>query len=405
MPNPIPPTTAGEHADAPANESTQHYAYIDALRGLAFMGVLSLHVRQRTGDPLPVLLEQLAMQGGRGVQLFFVISSLTLILSCRSRFDREHRPLSNFFLRRFFRIVPMFWFGLVFYFCLEGWASRYEAPAGIGWWHLISTATLTHGWHPTSINSVVPGGWSIAVEMTYYLLIPLLVVWVVNLRRATIATVAALVAAALINELIRPVLEPRFAHLGNKLVSHFLFHWFPNQLPVFLLGFVLYHLMQTGLPRPKHGAGQNETHRRFSILLLILAACMIVGFAWLRGTFPPVHFLYGLAFVALTWGLSRQPIRLLVNRPLCLVGKLSYSCYLCHFALLDLFVTTVGWRMQKWTMPLASLWHFLIFWVCMLIATVVVATVTYRLIEMPGMALGKRVIGWNEHRGRQQPTA
>ena len=36
----------------------------------------------------------------------------------------------------------------------------------------LSTAFFLHGLHPEAINSVIPGGWSIAVEMTFYLFFP-----------------------------------------------------------------------------------------------------------------------------------------------------------------------------------------------------------------------------------------
>ncbi|UFW43506.1 hypothetical protein BcanWSM471_10700 [Bradyrhizobium sp. WSM471] len=40
---------------------------------------------------------------------------------------------------------------------------------------MILTATFLHGFWPDSVNSVVPGDWSIAAEMTFYLVFPLLI--------------------------------------------------------------------------------------------------------------------------------------------------------------------------------------------------------------------------------------
>ncbi|MFY0030172.1 hypothetical protein ABTP79_18860, partial [Acinetobacter baumannii] len=49
-----------------------------------------------------------------------------------------------------------------------------NAPFGIGLHQVLLTATFLHGFWPDSVNSVVPGDWSIAAEMTFYLVFPLL---------------------------------------------------------------------------------------------------------------------------------------------------------------------------------------------------------------------------------------
>ena len=73
-----------------------HFAYIDAVRGLAFLGVLSVHCAAACGR-FP--FSDLAGQGGYGVQFFFLASAITLCNSMASR--REGRfELANFYLRR-----------------------------------------------------------------------------------------------------------------------------------------------------------------------------------------------------------------------------------------------------------------------------------------------------------------
>jgi len=86
--------------------------FIDALRGLAIFGVFIVHSSQSI-DGLPRWLSSLASQGARGVQLFFVISAFTLFLSLSTRRKNEKRPTLNFFIRRFFRIAPLFYAALL----------------------------------------------------------------------------------------------------------------------------------------------------------------------------------------------------------------------------------------------------------------------------------------------------
>ena len=61
--------------------------------------------------------------GQRGVQLFYMISAFTLYLSLDGRRTEQH-PWTNYFLRRFFRIAPLFYLVIVANVLL-----RYIAPA------------------------------------------------------------------------------------------------------------------------------------------------------------------------------------------------------------------------------------------------------------------------------------
>ena len=113
--------------------ATPKYDYIDALRGFAILGVLMVHSAQAVA-PVHELLGQFMFSGVRGVQLFYIASAVTLCMSWRHRSALEAAPLRNFFLRRFFRIAPMFYIAIVFYACLYGMAPRYWAPNGLEWW-------------------------------------------------------------------------------------------------------------------------------------------------------------------------------------------------------------------------------------------------------------------------------
>ena len=176
---------------ARAADGTEHLAFIDALRGWAFLAVLVVHLHKR-----------------------------------------DRNPVGAFFVRRLFRIAPLFWLAIPFYLWLKGLAPRPSAPYGIHWPQIVSTIFFLHGWHPTSINSVVPGGWSIAVEMNFYLLLPLCFMYLNSLRRCMIAGAGAVFFSVAVSWLAGKWLMRSYTAYPADLIQSFMYYWLPRQMPV-----------------------------------------------------------------------------------------------------------------------------------------------------------------------------
>lgn len=189
---------------------------------LPFLGVLTVHAAQQ----VPYFPgKHLASAGAHGVQLFFLLSSITLVGSFSLRAQTENFPLRNFYLRRFFRIAPLFWCGIAFYLLLDGTKPRFWAPSGISLQHVFSTIFFLHGWAPTAINSVVPGGWSIAVEMTFYLLLPFLARHILSTWSAASMAFFSLLASIFLNRLAQPLIGNYLPQNEQYLVTSFLYFW------------------------------------------------------------------------------------------------------------------------------------------------------------------------------------
>src|ERR1700733_7252186 len=110
MPNRV--ALAAVHPPATRAEvDPERFAYIDAVRGLAFLAVLCAHIAMSVNVPGRVIL----MGGMFGVQLFFLASAITLCYSMDARSKVEARPVLSFYLRRLFRIAPLFWLAMLFY--------------------------------------------------------------------------------------------------------------------------------------------------------------------------------------------------------------------------------------------------------------------------------------------------
>lgn len=347
---------------------------MDALRGWAILGVLAYHIQSRRGLP-GGMLDSLLNEGWRGVQLFFVVSAFTLMRSLHTRPAGSSPSWRAFFIRRFFRLAPMFYLGAAFYFFWYGVAPRADIPDGLPSTALAQTLLFVHGWRPDTLNSVVPGSWSIAAEATFYLLLPLVFLFV----RTFAQSVALLAGTCLLAALLRlPALaewlfsawsEPRYDYV----LSIFKTCWAPAQFPVFACGIVLYFLVYD--------------HAAWNPAALRWGALVVGGIVCLSGTLlasPPVTFALGATLLA--WSLVQRPVVVLVNPVLCFLGKISFSIYLAHFAVLDLLAPLFSHAVQ-----LPGRLQFPTLLAVSLAAVVPISALTYRLVEFPGQQWGRRL--------------
>ncbi|WP_091134607.1 acyltransferase family protein [Flavobacterium anhuiense] len=89
--------------------------YIDVIRGIAILMVVITHTAQQGLVKLPHLLSVFLSFGARGVQIFVIASAFTLFRSYKKRNKIEKSPVKNFFIRRFFRIAPIYYLGIIYY--------------------------------------------------------------------------------------------------------------------------------------------------------------------------------------------------------------------------------------------------------------------------------------------------
>ena len=362
-----------------------HYAYIDALRGLAILGVFFFHVGNRTPG-IPKLLSLFSNNGNYGVQLFYVASALTLCMSWYRKSSVDIHPIKSFALRRLFRIAPMFYCGILFYTLIFGMGARGTAIYSIDWRHILTTTLFLHGWHPTTINSVVPGGWSIAVEMTFYLCLPWLAGHIKSLKKSVYLFLALLLSASALKWMALWFFR-QYSGFPEHLLHRYLYYWFPYQLPVFMLGFVLYYLILShtdGLFRNR--PGWNRLPKKAEGCFFIWSGAFLFIFAALA-TPPNSHIVNSISYLLLAYGLHLYPHRLLVNKMTCHIGKISFSAYLTHFFILDKTNLFLNSSFGKIAFP--SPWaQYIALSLIGLIGTVALSAITYTLIERPGMIIG-----------------
>lgn len=375
-----------------SDRAPSKFAYIDALRGYAVMLVITNHVGESLAE-LPYPLRRLTDFGWHGVQLFFLISCVTLMLSWKSD---ERKGVANpfdFWQRRFFRIAPMYYLAAGFYFLISPPIHGFDPV------QLLTSVLFVNAWHPqlTPTNpaqwTVVPGGWSIGVEFTFYLLFPILVALIKNLQKAMIAFVVAVMIGSLANYVAWAMLEPGN---GPIAVENFLYFWFPNQLSVFALGTVLYFLLEHFKKAPDSVVAlflrRNHLALAFGCCLCVVA---LVHFPWPNRLPPEAPFFVprllaaSFVFMAFTCILALPTRSIFVNRAICSLGQVSFSAYLIHFSLIrklpEYFPAVFDVKASGWE----AIGVFFALWIVVVPLTYALSFMTFKAIEEPMIALGR----------------
>ena len=285
---------------------------------------------------------------------------------------KEKLYKSNFFIRRFFRIAPLYYLGLVYYFFIQG---GHRVSSFTNFAEVAANVFFVNDFYPKWINRAVPGGWSIAVEMTFYLVLPFLFTRIKNIRQAVNALLVAIAANAILRQimLLMPVdIQPGWIY------TEFLYYWFPNQLPVFLMGVVLYFLV----------VEKNTLKEVSPWAFAILAVALVANKMFDLHLFLFDNVIFAFFFLVFAYALSEKPIKIFVTPITQYIGKISFSMYLVHFAIMF-------WLEKFGCIPSFSVHPILnyVMWYLLVVAiTVAISTITYYCVEQPFQNLGKRLI-------------
>ncbi len=352
------------HEVTPAADH-QNLEFIDALRGVAILMVIITHVNPATPD-VSSLVSSLCSYGRMGVQLFFVLSAFTLCLTYAGRASDPH-SIRKFYVRRYLRIAPMYYVGILFY---TGLVIVERSMENIGYANVAWHFTLLHGLNMEAFNNVVPGGWSIGVEFLFYLIFP----FIFRLVDGSIRSIGIALTLSILVSLSLYFYLAFYIKLNVNAYS--LGYWnFVNQLPVFIVGFLLYFHF-------------SRSHRDRSPIILTSVFLGFTGISLLLYALKPIASTVfipvasAISFYALALLFSRYEF--LPNKVLQAIGKVSFSMYLIHFVVIDV-VASFGFN---FLVPDAQLlFNYLI----VTATTYLIAKVTYRYIEANGINAAKKI--------------
>jgi peptidoglycan/LPS O-acetylase OafA/YrhL len=355
----------------------QRFAFIDALRGIAALGVAAYHIYHYGPLPkaaaavTPKFLDVALRHGWMGVQIFFVISGFVIAYTLRSA---QITPgfLGNFAFRRSLRLDPPYWFTILFVIALYTLTSSLfdiqdglmsEAPT---WDQLL--AHVFYLQNVLGYSNLSVGFWTLCIEVQFYILFALLLGFAQRLtshcsdRRAEGAHWLPLILT--------------FAPLG--IASLFWFSldrqntdWVTHFFAFFFLGAMAWWTLEGRMPK--------------------LAFWALVAVILLRqrtnGTLDmTVALAVGVTiYLGILTGRSDRWLRYAWLQRL---GKISYSLYLIHYPI-SWIITTLGYELTGNAPLPAAGWLVL-----SLIASVGVAHTLHLAIESPAMRFSRRFKGF-----------
>jgi len=293
--------------------------HIDTLRGFAVLQVMVVHTAQSVLGLSPAIWSVLSL-GMTSIQLFFLVSAFTISLSLDRRGEEKNRTV-KFFVRRFFRIAPLYYVALLWYFLFRSVMYSFsvghlQTATDYTSTNILANVFFVNGFYPPANNNIVPGGWSIGTEMAFYLCFPLLFVFFQklseksNLRFVFVSAITLAIYFVFENILLRTV----GPHIPDKL---FLYYNVLNQMPVFILGMLTYFLMK------------KQVFAKIPMPVQVIA---FVALTWATSQSPNfivVTIMAGLSFVFLHNVVAHY--KALNPAFLRRIGQVSFSLFIWHF--------------------------------------------------------------------------
>ena len=315
----------------------------DGLRACAAILVIGYHAGSIAGVSLTGPLAPVVAELKAGVAIFFVISGFLLYLPY-ARSVRSGAPEPDwrrFAVRRAARILPAYWVALTL-LAIAGQAGDVVSP---DWWRFYGLFQIYQG---STVHHGLVVAWSLAVEVSFYLSLPLVALGMRRLvgrrSRGGVAKPQLMVLAgvaagslALRGLLAHSVLLPvPDSHISLISSLPAMADWFAAGLALA----VLRAEWEAGSPlasRVKALAGAPGRCWLLAALVYTIGVPLQTGEFYLPSLGVASHLAIGLAAALIVLpavfpGRARRrgPMALLCGRPLTWLGTVSYGMYLWH---------------------------------------------------------------------------
>jgi peptidoglycan/LPS O-acetylase OafA/YrhL len=347
---------------------------IDGLRAAAILLVVAWHYLGASDGPQS-LPWRLFIFGRCGVDLFFVLSGY-LITSILLRHRGSPRYFSAFYGRRAFRILPVYAAMLMVFLAgrLSG-VGHSLFDGTLPWWsYALGIQNIFMSIHQSYGAIWLGGTWSLAIEEQFYLLFPLIVLWLP----------AAWLPRFLVATLIACPLGRIISYQAGDGFSYYVLT--PFRADILAIGALIAWVRFCG-PVP-------DRLRRFARTTFAATACAAPLFAFLIGQNTDFHMaLWGHSYLVALFGSmvfmvlenrNAAALAFLRSRAAEFFARISYALYLVHINVL----IVVFWMFRAH--PTIETVQGAMLTALALAISALICFISYRYFEAPLIRMGHR---------------
>ena len=391
---------------------------LDALTGLRFFAAFFILVSHAAAWTSPFSgSDALSRYGGvpslYAMTLFFVLSGFVIHYNYGKLFQkmRFRWAATEFLGARFARLYPLFLAFFIVGLVVDGTANWFKEDTYSWIEMVIRFLTLTQSWFYSTIfgdrmvmSNAFGLAWSISTEIFFYFCYLGLAFIVMSLRtsKQTLISAATLSAITIIlfvaaNYFKDEIGQIAASHLSGYIAPEqndqqtfirWLFYYSPYaRLPEFVLGCLIAQLYLVRKDRPVTAFERRTAEIALWLSFVVLAlmgafhATSFTNTAREYFEFLAQNFLTAIPIATVIYCVARIPSavsRTLAAAPLVALGEISYSIYAVHTWTLRIFIREPVEYTTAWGVDAAFRIGFGI------LLTLVLASATYRVIELPG---------------------
>jgi peptidoglycan/LPS O-acetylase OafA/YrhL len=336
----VPPSTLASQRDAAFEH--RHRPDLDGIRGVLACNVMLLHLGINKFIGIATAGAWKGFTFDLCVDVFFLLSGFVLTSSYLASTDRS---FARFAVKRFFRLVPVFYITTLLVLPSAATIYRFE--------HMPAETVMG-----VPFLDAMPANYP-AWSITWEFYLPLLAFLMAPFLRLPRFSLIPLLLACLSG---LAIVDVNIAQ-GVRIYA--------VRAPLGLAAGALLYAVHAGGAR-LHATPAN-TYALFAALIAVMA---------LSPDAAPLAALIPFIAAALIWSAASVPSRLFSSRPLQWLGALSYTLYMAHIPVLQTFKTFFGEGVVD--RPLAMLAGIGL--------SFALAALLTRLVELPGIRLGGQLL-------------
>jgi peptidoglycan/LPS O-acetylase OafA/YrhL len=341
------------------------------MRGIAILMVLLVHstmwFKSFDINYIPLEISKSLSFGKYGVALFFIVSAYTLV---RSLDIRKEKGYGKYFLRRFLRIAPAYYFVLSLLFIFSSGQVRYLGEEDmISYYNLFLHLTFINGFFSNYFNSIIGTEWTIFVEFFFYITLPLVIIF----RKFLFVLLIVFIFISHYNYLFVKLLFEEPTNLNSIQLFFSPITWYF----AFLLGMIIYYysnIIKSILIKYK-----------YFLLLLVFVSLISIIINEFKKPFLEHIFVTLILGMFFTINIYNN-IKPFNNNYLKFIGKISFSLYLIHFPIFQISTKYIDY----FVLFNNNLLNYIIFSLFIWSICIAISFMMYKFIEKPFIVLGKR---------------